>query len=118
MATIRTFQDLVAWQRAMDLAVSVYKTTAQLPRSERFGLISQLRRAVVSISANIAEGYGRSRTGDYKHFLLIALGSAREVQSLLFLCLKLGLIDGAEEALDQVDQTCALIYKLEQSISR
>jgi four helix bundle protein len=62
---IRTFRDLVAWQKAVDLAVLAYELTRGFPSEERFGLVSQVRRAAVSVSANVAEGYGRGRLRDY-----------------------------------------------------
>jgi four helix bundle protein len=60
-----SFKDLIVWQRAVQLAVAVYKLTSAFPDSERFGLISQLRRASVSVASDIAEGYGRATTGEY-----------------------------------------------------
>lgn len=88
-ATIRDHRDLDVWRLAMDLAVEIYAVTAKFPREETYGLISQIRRAAVSISANIAEGYGRETTGAYIQFLRIAQGSTREVQSLLELSARL-----------------------------
>jgi four helix bundle protein len=70
--TIRSFKDLIVWQRSMDLAVRIYRITQKLPASEQFGLTSQLRRAAVSIPSNIAEGYGRQSAGNYRQFLSIS----------------------------------------------
>jgi four helix bundle protein len=64
-----TYRDLIAWQRAMQLAEQVYALCGALPREERFGLSAQMRRSVRSVAANIAEGYGRGRTGEYRRFL-------------------------------------------------
>lgn len=61
-----SFKDLVVWQRAMQMTVSVYKLTAKFPSSEQFGLTNQLRRASESVASNITEGYGRSSTGEYR----------------------------------------------------
>ena len=66
---IKSYRDLVAWQRARELVKEVYVLTAEFPVHERFGLASQMNRAVVSIPSNIAEGYGRATTQDYLHFL-------------------------------------------------
>lgn len=93
MVGIRTFTDLVAWQKAIQLAKRVYLVTRAFPDDERFGLTSQIRRAVVSISANIAEGHGRHSTPDFVRFLRIAKGSANEVESLWILAGELGFTD-------------------------
>lgn len=86
---IRSFKDLIVWQRSMDLAVRIYRTTQKLPASERFGLTSQLRRASVSIPSNIAEGYGRQSTGYYRQFLSISRGSLMEVETQINICERL-----------------------------
>lgn len=78
-----SFKDLVVWQRAVELCVSVYKLTAAFPSSERFGLTNQLRRASVSIASNIAEGYGKMSRGEYLSSLGHARGSNGEVQTQL-----------------------------------
>lgn len=73
----------------MDLVESIYKLTEKLPSKEQFGLISQIRRAAVSIPSNIAEGYGRQSTGSYAHFLSIARGSLLELETQIDLCIRL-----------------------------
>jgi len=70
-----SYQDLEIWQRAVDLASAVYSVTEHFPSSERFGLVAQMRRAAVSVPANIAEGWGRGSRLDYVRFLTIARGS-------------------------------------------
>jgi len=87
--TIRSFKDLIVWQRSMELAVRIYRITKKLPASERFGLTSQLRRASVSIPSNIAEGYGRQSTGYYRQFLSISRGSLMEVETQINICERL-----------------------------
>ena len=89
--TVRSYRDLVAWQRARDLVREVYLLTAKFPVGERFGLVSQMDRAAVSVPSNIAEGYGRATTQDYLHFLRIARGSAYELETQLVLAEDLGL---------------------------
>ena len=84
--TIRSFKDLIVWQRSMDLAVRIYRITQELPASEQFGLTSQLRRAAVSIPSNIAEGYGRQSTGNYRQFLSISRGSLMEIETQINIC--------------------------------
>jgi four helix bundle protein len=81
----QTFRDLQVWQKSMLLARKVYEVTAAFPSAERFGLINQLRRASVSIPSNIAEGQGRSTTGEFLLFLGHARGSLYEVQTQLLL---------------------------------
>jgi four helix bundle protein len=78
---IKTFRDLLVWQKSMSLVTDVYKVSASFPSDERFGLTSQLRRCVVSIPSNIAEGFGRDTTNDYLRFLGIAKGSLYETQT-------------------------------------
>ncbi len=87
------YQDLVVWQKAMSLAKAVYQLTKKFPDDERFGLTSQLRRAVVSIPSNIAEGQGRLTKGEFKQFLGTARGSVFEVETQLLLASDLNYID-------------------------
>jgi four helix bundle protein len=78
-----SFNDLIVWQRAVELSLAVYKLTAAFPAPEQFGLTNQLRRASVSVASNIAEGYGRSSRGEYLQSLGYARGSNCEVQTQL-----------------------------------
>jgi len=78
---VRTYRDLVAWQKAMEMAEQVYRATKGFPDEEKFGLVSQMRRAAVSVPSNIAEGFGRGRGPDFRRFLEIAKGSLFEVQT-------------------------------------
>jgi four helix bundle protein len=94
--TIRNYADLIAWQKAMTLAESIYQTTQQLPREERYGLTSQMRRAAVSIPSNIAEGEGRSSDGQLLHGLTVSYGSLRELETQLLLSRRLRLVKEAE----------------------
>lgn len=76
-----SFEDMPVWQKAMDLAVSVHGITSVLPKSEDYGLISQMRRAAVSITDNIAEGFGRGHCKDKSMFYIIARGSTYELKN-------------------------------------
>jgi four helix bundle protein len=80
---IHSFRDLQIWQKAMQLAVAVYRLTDAFPREERYGLTSQIRRSAVSIPSNIAEGQGRTNLGEFRQFLGIARGSNCELQTQL-----------------------------------
>ncbi len=77
----KTFKDLIVWQKSRDLAVLVYKITDNFPKEEMYGLTSQMRRAVISISSNIAESYHRFHEKEKKQFLAIAFGSGSELES-------------------------------------
>jgi four helix bundle protein len=103
----QSFRDLTVWQRAMQLTVAVYKLTQGFPREELYGLTSQIRRSVVSIPSNIAEGQGRSSPGEFRQFLSIARGSNCEVQTQLEIARALnfgkpGLIHEAEALSEEV----------------
>jgi four helix bundle protein len=83
MTEIKSYRDLIVWQKAMQLVTDIYKATKLFPVEEMYTLTSQLRRCAISIPSNIAEGYGRNSTGDYKRFLQIAAGSIFELQTQL-----------------------------------
>jgi len=87
MGTAKRVEDLTAWQKARELVREVYLAAAEGALSRDFGLRDQLRRAAVSVMANIAEGFGRSTSKEFAHFLDIARGSAVEVQTLLYIAL-------------------------------
>lgn len=87
---IKSFHDLRVWQEAHLLAVSIYKTTKRFPKEEQFGLTNQIRRAAVSITSNIAEGFGRETIKDRVHFYIMSLGSLNEIQSQLLVARDVG----------------------------
>jgi four helix bundle protein len=113
---IRSFRDLEVWQKAVSLAESTYQTTAEFPRDEIYGMTAQIRRASVSIAANIAEGYGRDQTGSFVQFLRIAQGSARELETHLFLAGRLRLMP-SEVAARLMDE-CESISKMLRALIR
>lgn len=90
---IKNFTDLIAWQEAHSLALNVYKATKAFPKDELYGLVSQMRRAAVSITSNIAEGFGRRSNAEKQQFYSIAGGSLSELQSQMFLARDFGYID-------------------------
>ena len=82
-AEVKTYKDLLVWQKAIHFVTQVYKAVKGFPQEELYGLTSQIKRAAVSIPSNIAEGYGRKSTKDYLRFLQIAMGSIFEIQTQL-----------------------------------
>ena len=105
-----SFRELIVWQRAIQLSVAVYTLTAGFPKEEMYGLSNQLRRAGVSVASNIAEGYGRTSTGEYKQFLGMARGSLLEVQTQLVITRELGY--GNPEALQRAEGFAEEVSKL------
>lgn len=86
------YRELIAWQKAMDLVVEVYRATASFPREEVYGLTNQLRRAAVSVPSNIAEGQGRGVGGEFAHHLRIAIGSRQELETQVLVAERLGFL--------------------------
>ena len=93
---INDYQDLIVWQRSIDLIEKIYKLTSKFPESELYGLSSQIKRAAVSIASNIAEGKQRSTRKDFSQFLRISLGSCAEVETQIFISKKLSFISNLE----------------------
>ena len=91
--SIHTFTDLVAWQEARKIALETYALTKTFPTDERFGLVDQMRRSAISVSSNIAEGFGRSTAKDKNQFYSIAKGSLMELHSQSIIASDLGYID-------------------------
>ena len=89
---MKSFRDLIVWQKSMDFVTEMYSITKDFPDEEKYGLSSQLRRASISIPSNIAEGFGRKSDGDFARFLSIALGSNYEVQTQVEIARNIGLV--------------------------
>ncbi len=106
----RSYKDLVAWQKAMDLVTATYRATANFPKEEQFGLTSQLRRAAVSIPSNIAEGQGRLSQNEFRYFLGQARGSLMEVETQLQIARNLGYLD--VKHLDDLLKACAEVGRI------
>lgn len=96
MDQIRSHEDLIVWQKAMELAVTVYAAATKLPHEEMYGLRSQMTRAAVSIPANIAEGHGRGTAKSYANFLMIARGSLMELLTFMKLAQRLQYLTAQE----------------------
>lgn len=101
---IKSFTDLNAWKQAHLLVLEIYKLTKKFPKEEQFGLVNQLRRAVVSITSNISEGFSRGSYKEKSQFYSMALGSLTEVQNQLIIARDLGYITKAE-FISLADQT-------------
>ena len=106
---IRTYRDLVVWQKAMAYVTSIYEATRTFPKEELYGLVAQLRRSAVSIPSNIAEGFGRRARADYVRFLQIALGSLYETQTQMEIATNLGYL---------AIQSSAPVYESSREIER
>jgi len=107
---IRSYRDLRVWQMAMGLAADVYAVSAGFPKAEQFGLTSQMRRASVSVPANIAEGFGRGVAGSFAQFLRIAQGSLKELETLVMLAARVDLL--AEDLAARLLDLCGEIGKM------
>lgn len=108
-----SFRRLEVWRDAMELVADVYRRTEKFPVRERYGLTSQLRRAAVSVPANIAEGYGRATRGEYLNHLSVAKGSLNEVETLCLICIRLEV--GAKESIEEL---CSRIAVLQKRLTR
>ena len=94
MASIRSYKELIVWQKAIELVKEIFILTAKFPKSEAYGIVSQMRRAVVSIPSNIAEGFGRRSLAESSQFHSIAYGSALELETQLIIAKELKLAKG------------------------
>lgn len=111
-----SFEDAPVWQSSIDLAVEIYEVTATFPKSEIYSITSQLRRAVSSISANLAEGFGRNGTKEKIQFYSIAYGSLLEVKSFLYLSERLGFIKETEDIMLKIISIQKQINSIKSSI--
>lgn len=106
--------DLTVWQRAIDLTVCIYRLTRGFPKDELYGLVSQMRRASVSVASNIAEGRGRLNTAEFRQFLGIALGSVFELKTQLVVARRLEL--GSEQAINEAAKLSEEVSKMLTSL--
>lgn len=93
---IKNFKDLKIWQKGIELAKEIYQITQSFPSAEKYGIVSQMRRSVVSIPSNIAEGFMRRHNKEYKQFLYITLGSLAELETQIILSDQLGFLRNAQ----------------------
>lgn len=114
MGKIENYKDLQVWQRSMILVEMIYKMTSKFPAQEQWGLTIQMRRSAVSVPSNIAEGYGRQATGEYRHHLSIGRGSLLELETQVILCNRLNYLkaEDADHILDEVRQISRMLATL------
>jgi four helix bundle protein len=112
----QSFKQLIVWQRAVELSVTIYSLTSSFPASGQFGLTNQLRRASVSAASNIAEGYGKATKGEYFQFLGHARGSICEVQTQLVIASKLGF--GSAQSRNQAENLSEEVSKMLVALMR
>ncbi|OEK02722.1 four helix bundle protein [Roseivirga sp. 4D4] len=115
---MHNYKELKIWQKAIELAEKVYQSTQGFPSDERFGLTSQLRRASVSVSSNIAEGAGRNTKGEFNQMLGIAYGSLCEIETQLIIAKRLELLNMEmfEVLTSEIDQLQKMIFNLKKSL--
>jgi len=115
----QSYRDLIVWQRARELTHVAYELTRPFPVSERFGLTSQIRRAAVSVSVNLAEGWGRGTRGELRHFSAISRGSLYELESLLDLAEDLGYLaaEATQRARTLIDEVSRMLTGLRKSLT-
>src|SRR5262245_23840391 len=108
MGKLLYYQDLIVWQKSIQLVGKIYEVTQSFPKHEQFGLTSQIRRSAVSISANIAEGQARNGTKEFIYHLGVSLGSLAELETEVIIAFNLGFLQSKEEIL----QSCAEIGRM------
>jgi len=117
---VRSYKDLVAWQKSMDLVTAVYRVSQGFPKEEIFGLVSQIRRAAVSVPSNIAEGHARTSRKEFQYFLSNARGSLAELETQLTIAHQLAYIDetGINQLLDRLGEVGRLLNGLLTALKR
>ena len=118
MPPVKSYRELIVWQKAMDLTVAVYAATRGFPRDEIYGLTSQLRRSTVAVASNIAEGQGRATRGEFRQFLGHARGSLQEADTQVLLAQRLDYLNEhtATRLLEQIAEVGRLINGLLRSL--
>jgi four helix bundle protein len=116
MEQIKSYNDLIAWQKAIELVRDVYKATQGFPKEEMYGLTSQIRRSAVSIPSNIAEGQARNTKGEFIQFLGIARGSIAELDTQVIISSQLGYL--SNETTNDLKDKIAIVNKLNNGLIR
>ena len=113
---LNSYRDLIVWQKAMELVKKTYSVIALLPKEEKYALADQMRRSVVSIPSNIAEGYERNSSKEYIHFLHIANGSKAELITQLEICQMLGYVENVTSIIALCDEIGKMIHSIIKKI--
>ena len=116
MEKIKTYRDLIIWQKSMTLVTEIYKVSKTFPKDETYTLIAQMRRCAISIPSNIAEGYGRKSTNDYIRFLNITMGSIYELQTQLEISFNLKYL--GERDFEKLYELCKELERMLSSLTR
>ena len=111
---LRSYRDLIVWQKAVDLCVEAYRLSKKLPKEELYALSDQIRRAAVSVPSNIAEGHARHSRKDFAHFLMIAQGSIAELETQLYLAVRMAML--AESDVDSLMPLSGEVSKMLMSL--
>lgn len=114
MQKITSYTDLKVWQEGRRLATLIYKISSEFPKTEQFGITDQMRRAVVSIPSNIAEGFGRASAKEKAQFYYIAKGSLAELETQTYIAFDIGYVD--EKKLEEIMQLASLTHRLLQGL--
>ena len=114
---MKSFRELIVWQKGIELVISVYRITKTFPKEEVFGLTMQLRRSVVSIPSNIAEVYGRQHTSEYIRFLQIARGSLNELMTQLEIASRLDYLSDISNEMNECNEIAKMLNSLINRIS-
>ncbi len=118
--SVKSYRDLLVWQEAMDLVVTCYQVTKTFPKSEMYGLVSQLQRAAVSIPSNISEGRARQHSKEFLQYLSIACGSLAEVETHIQIAERLHYMDSdnVKQLLDKTAEIGRMLHGLRRSIEK
>ena len=117
--SIRSYKDLVVWQKGITFVETVYQVTEEFPRGEQYGLTNQLRRSAVSVPSNIAEGQARQHTGEFRHFLYIALGSLAEAHTQIIIAERLAYLNeqNHKNLMVQMNELQKMLHALAKKLS-
>ena len=115
---MNSFKDLIVWQKSIDFVESIYHLVKCLPKEETYALSDQLRRAVVSVPSNIAEGFDRESTKEYIRFLYISLGSASEIETLIIIGDRIGYFSNIERYINDINEIKKMLNGLISSLKR
>lgn len=111
---IKSYKDLIVWKKSIALVEKIYQLTVKFPATEQWGLCSQMRRSSISIPSNIAEGFGRQATGEYRHHLSYSRGSALELETQIIIAEKLGYLNSNKSTpiLNEIEQISKMLAVL------